>query len=81
MAGLISALERLRSETLAFGQAREQVRVKERAIDTQRADERAARAAAVDPALLAGIEHVVSALREDPATALKELKAELAKLE
>lgn len=61
---LAGELERLRAESLAFQQAREQARIKERVLDAQRAEERASRAAQTDPALLRAVDGLVQALRD-----------------
>jgi hypothetical protein len=57
-------LDRMRSESLAWQQAKEQARVKERSIDERRADERARAYHASDPAMLTALERVTSALGE-----------------
>ena len=61
---LSAELEKLRAESSAWQQAKEQARVKERTIDTTRADERARMAAATDPTLLAALERVSTSLMQ-----------------
>jgi hypothetical protein len=64
MSAVTQAVDTLRAESLTFQQRREAIRVKERTIDEQRADERAARATATDPALITALERALAALGE-----------------